>query len=330
MGQQREGTVTSISMPYLRRGAMSSASKLVSGSMALDGACHKALLREPMRAKAAKSPNPARTQVQPCNCETTSVLQLQGYPQQQKQKWMHNHSKTQRCEAQTTKSFRKNCYLKRGGCTPASATAFESLGLDGAGHPHLRRLPSHAPPADSINAFTQQRRSSLETSVEDVLVPRPRSLLNSLAFDAAPSARNSRGDDVFVSKSASLFNSLALDAAPRARNSRRNKEVARQVKQAAEAQSLSLTQLAQRMQLLRPGLNSQLLTAESICKGRADQLEGAGHLMKLESKSLQTLGDAATDLDTTSAAHFRLNSNSSVCSMADSQDWMSESDWFFH
>jgi len=171
---------------------------------------------------------------------------------------------------------------------------FESLALDGAGHPQLRRL-SLRKPANSIKAFTQQRHSTLEISRDDVFVPKSRSLLNALAFDAAP----------------------------RAQNSCRKQEI-------AEAQALSLTQLAQRIQPLRSTLNSQLLTANGVCKGGADQLEGAGHYMKLEGKSLEALGDAATDFDAASAAHFRLNSNSSVCSMADTPEWMSESDWFFH
>jgi len=147
------------------------------------------------------------------------------------------------------------------------------------------------------------------------------------------------GDDVLVTKTRSLLNSLALDAGPRARNSCRKKEVAHQVKQSAKAQALSLTQLVQRMQPLRTALDSQLLAGKNICNG-------GGHHMKLECKPLEALGDAATDSDSTSGGHLSMNSDSvcsmaitqewfrmnsdSVCSMADTQEWMSESDWLFH
>jgi hypothetical protein len=94
-----------------------------------------------------------------------------------------------------------------------------------------------------------------------------------------------------------------------------------------------------------------------------DQLGGAGHHMKLVCKSSKAegehamcdtstdvdttsgvhfrlesnsslcsmpLGDDATDWDTASAAHFRLNSDSSEASVADTAEWMSQSDWFTH
>jgi hypothetical protein len=110
-------------------------------------------------------------------------------------------------------------------------------------------------------------------------------------------------------------------------------------------------------------LNSKLLAGESICNGRAKQLGGARHHMKLVCKSSEARGecaiydantdldttsgvhfrldsknsvksialaDDATDVDTTSCAHFQMNSDSSVCSVADTQEWMSESDWFAH
>jgi len=160
MGQQRAGTGKGTSMPYLRRGALPPASKSVFESMALDGACCNSLRRETMRGEAATSPNLARRQIQSCHAENGSVRQQQWYPHQRKPKQMQNHSKMLQGEA-PTKSFKKNCYLKRSGCTPASATVFESLALDGAGHPQLRRL-SLRKPANSIKAFTQQRHSTLE------------------------------------------------------------------------------------------------------------------------------------------------------------------------
>lgn len=295
MNRQQAGAATGVSLPYLRRGARPPASKSVFESMALDGACHNALRKKIRNGDSTERPNPRRTQTQSCHGDNRSSLQQQQWPQQQKQKQVHNQPKTQQFETQT-KSFPKNCYLKRGGCVPASASMFETLALDGAGYSRLRQLPRHAPPAANINAFVQQKRTSLELSSES------RSRLNGFAFDTTP----------------------------RALNSCWKQEVAQQVKQSAEIRAPSLTQHVQRTQPLCAVLNSQMLTGKSICNGRLDQIESVGCHMKLESKSLEALGDTATDLDTTSGVHFRMNSESSVCSMVDTQEWMSESDWFFH
>jgi len=209
---------------------------------------------------------------------------------------------------------------------------------DGPGHPRQSRPPLHAPPADSIKSLTQQRRSIQNIGGDDVFEKKFAQLLNSLALDARPRARiTADGDDDPMTKSGLLFNSLALDAAaPRKRNSRRKQKLAHQVKQSSQAQAFFPTQLPQPIQPLCTAPSVQFLNEKTMRNSGVDQLGSAEHHMQLACKSSMwskalgehALCDANTDVDTTAGVHFRLNSDSSVCSLADTQEWFSESDWF--
>ena len=256
----------------------------------------------------------------------------------QKQKRPQSPPKKQEAEVHNNHA-RKICNQKCSGCPPVSSLVFGSLAPDGSGNPRQSRPPLHMPPADSIKSITQQRRSILNIGGDDVPSAKSAQLRNGFTLDAAPRARiTADGDNVPMIKSGWLFNSSALDAAPRKRNSRRRRKqkLAHRVKQSSQAQAFFPTQLPQPIQPLCTAPSVQFLNEKTMRNSGVDQLGSAEHHMQLACKSSMwskalgehALCDANTDVDTTAGVHFRLNSESSVCSLADTQEWFSESDWF--
>jgi len=287
----------SIPNPYLRRGRLAPASNSVFESLALDGGCRHGLRRKNLPVAAAKSPNLARAQVQSCHDEKSLVQQQQQqqqqYSLQQKQKQKQN---IQRFEAQTNCS--KNAYLKRGGRPPASNSVFESLGLDGAAHPRLNRPPPRAPPC------VQTRHSNLE--FQGIKKDCGAQVTNSVCISNGLPKKK---------KSGKLLNSLAIDAPAR------------------KTAHVPSHQLLARNGIFDGGVHQLGGVGHHIFNGGPEQLAGVGHHMQVCKLSMwtkalgkHTMSDANTDVDSSSAVHFQMHS--STCSMADTQEWNSESDWY--